>query len=301
MVANCYSKAVLRAVAEAVRLQNAFVDYFPSYESVTLSDRGAALQADNVHPTDEIIRVNTSRMVRAYVDADAIQVDEIREAIAENPLSAVSLLESRPQLVENDPQLAVALLNAAAKTGRTDLVALALPHVGDLLTAAERDLAAARVALAGNDPSGALALLGELPSRRSEQASYWGTKLNAEIALDELNAGRQTVEAWSAAFPRAAEPYRLLAQAYAARGEALDAAAMFDAMLALTDDDPRALLDYGGFLIEAGRCGDACELLDKVRPVNPAQAERLARLRRRLPAEVSGELRLGRKLKSDAA
>jgi hypothetical protein len=70
MVANCYSKSCLRTVAEHICADYDNVHYFPSYESVTLSDRTLAWKDDNIHVTDDIVRINVNRMVRAYCPPD---------------------------------------------------------------------------------------------------------------------------------------------------------------------------------------------------------------------------------------
>jgi len=287
MAANCYSKSVLRTVAEAVTLRHDIVDYYPSYESVTLSERTHALQNDQVHPTDAVISINTSRMIRAYVGAGAMDVEGIRDAIAENPLAAISLLGDRPDLVEGDAELALALLTSAGRTGRIDLMELAVSHIGDFLPVAERNVALARIAMSHDKPAEALALLDHEPARRSARGSYLAVRLNAEIALGHLDAARSTVRMWCDAFPRAPEPFRLLAQAYARNAMPDDARSMFEAALALTDDDARTLLDYADFLIQLRRDDDARGLLDRVQPTNPSQTDRLTRLRQRAHAEIS--------------
>ena len=66
LTANLYSKSVLRAAAEEFVRAHANVDYFPSYESVVLSDRSIAWQEDSVHVTRRLVRVNVERMIRAY-------------------------------------------------------------------------------------------------------------------------------------------------------------------------------------------------------------------------------------------
>jgi tetratricopeptide (TPR) repeat protein len=43
------------------------VDYYPSYESVVLSDRKAVWEADLVHVTDEAVAMNVGRMLDRYV------------------------------------------------------------------------------------------------------------------------------------------------------------------------------------------------------------------------------------------
>ncbi len=66
LAANTYSKSVQRAAVEAFVRRHDNVDYFPSYESVVLSDRQRAWRADQAHASDEIVRLNVLRMVEAY-------------------------------------------------------------------------------------------------------------------------------------------------------------------------------------------------------------------------------------------
>jgi tetratricopeptide (TPR) repeat protein len=72
-VANQYSKAVLRAAAQAIIARYDRVDYFPAYETVVLSDRARAWKDDLIHVTPEMVDVNVARMLAAYVvdDPDA--------------------------------------------------------------------------------------------------------------------------------------------------------------------------------------------------------------------------------------
>ncbi|MGZ9812444.1 GSCFA domain-containing protein [Pseudoroseicyclus sp. H15] len=67
IVANGYSKALLRVAAEQMRVLHDHVDYFGSYESVTTSDRGFAWSDDLIHPSSAIVRENIERLVRDYV------------------------------------------------------------------------------------------------------------------------------------------------------------------------------------------------------------------------------------------
>lgn len=287
MVANCYSKSVLRAAAEAVTMRHDFIDYYPSYESVTLSERSAALKDDQIHPTEQVVWTNTTRMIRSYVDAGTMGGKNIRERIAENPKAALTLLGEQPELVEADPELAMALLGAAGRAGRIDLMEMAIPHVGDLLPVAERDAALARIALSHGDAAKAVALLQVEPERRPAKGPYWMTRLSAHIALGDLEAARSAARSWSDVNPRTGEPFRLLALAYGARDMLADAQVMFETALTLTDDDPKTLLDYADFLLGIRRGGEARQILDRVRPVNPSQTDRLARLS--LRTTIGGE------------
>lgn len=75
MAANCYSKSVLRAVAEHIVARYDQVSYFPSYESVTLSDRRLAWMSDLVHVTREMVAFNVGRMIDAFTDAEKPTTD----------------------------------------------------------------------------------------------------------------------------------------------------------------------------------------------------------------------------------
>lgn len=66
LCSNMYSKSVLRTVAEHIVTEFSAVDYFPSYESVMLSDRMSTRKDDLIHVRDEIVAVNVGRMAEAY-------------------------------------------------------------------------------------------------------------------------------------------------------------------------------------------------------------------------------------------
>ncbi|WP_442678983.1 GSCFA domain-containing protein [Sphingomonas sp. ASY06-1R] len=65
--ANAYSKSALRVAAEIATRSFDHVDYFPSFESVTLSDRAIAWEDDLAHVTPAMIELNVSRMIATYM------------------------------------------------------------------------------------------------------------------------------------------------------------------------------------------------------------------------------------------
>jgi hypothetical protein len=67
IVANSYSKSMLRTVAEAICEKYDWIDYYPSYEAVMLSDRRITWEADLIHVTKEIVELNVGRMVDRYM------------------------------------------------------------------------------------------------------------------------------------------------------------------------------------------------------------------------------------------
>ncbi len=70
IVANSYSKSALRTAADTIIAKYDFVSYYPSFESVSLSDRKYAWRDDFNHVTDEIVALNINRMVDAFVGTD---------------------------------------------------------------------------------------------------------------------------------------------------------------------------------------------------------------------------------------
>ncbi len=68
IVANSYSKSVLRVVAEKMVADFDNVDYFPSYE-MALSGGMQYFQDDNVHVNDAMVEIITSHMLKNYIPA----------------------------------------------------------------------------------------------------------------------------------------------------------------------------------------------------------------------------------------
>lgn len=71
IIANTYSKSVLRAVAGAIATTNEGVDYFPSYESVMLSKRIEVWKDDLVHVEPSFIGRIMRRVTESYVRSGA--------------------------------------------------------------------------------------------------------------------------------------------------------------------------------------------------------------------------------------
>jgi hypothetical protein len=69
--ANTYSKSTLRYACELFSLQHENVDYFPSYESITISDKKQVWESDQRHVTGEAVRFNVTRMIQNYIAPEA--------------------------------------------------------------------------------------------------------------------------------------------------------------------------------------------------------------------------------------
>jgi hypothetical protein len=70
LVANTYSKSVLRAVCGAVGFQRPMVDYFPSYECATLSPTLHVWDGDRVHVSEGFIGKIVTHMLLHYLEGE---------------------------------------------------------------------------------------------------------------------------------------------------------------------------------------------------------------------------------------
>ncbi len=71
LVANMYSKSVLRAVTGQIVRENDFIDYFPSYESVMLTRKSAVWRDDFMHVSESFVKQIMARVERTYSTATA--------------------------------------------------------------------------------------------------------------------------------------------------------------------------------------------------------------------------------------
>jgi tetratricopeptide (TPR) repeat protein len=124
ILANTYSKSVLRSAAEECCADYDFVHYYPSYESVILSNRDRAWIEDQVHVTEEIVDTNISRMIAAYVAED----DDM-----DMPVN-VSLQRARTSIEQKDPSGALTILQKVLSVDSGNPLALRLKAQAVLAT-----------------------------------------------------------------------------------------------------------------------------------------------------------------------
>ncbi|MBK1636849.1 GSCFA domain-containing protein [Rhodovulum adriaticum] len=119
LTANAYSKAVQRAALEQFAAETEGVDYFPSYESVALSDPAVAWRADDYrHVSGDMVMQIMDSVLRAYMGEEvAAQTREdthpdatiLAEARllsrAENWTELAALLDADPAVMDRHPNL----------------------------------------------------------------------------------------------------------------------------------------------------------------------------------------------------
>ena len=117
-VANAYSKSVLRAVCGAATMQRPLVDYFPSYESATLSFPVRVWEADRIHVNSGFVGKIVAHMLDHYLEGvedvarhyQAARTLLMNGAYGEAESQARSALAARPEHIEVRVVLAEALL-----------------------------------------------------------------------------------------------------------------------------------------------------------------------------------------------
>ena len=129
MAANSYSKAVQRAAVEAFVLRHDNVDYFPSFEAVTLSERDLVFQRDNRHVEPAAVSQIVDRFLRAYapwVSFEAAAGPTQRRSLAPDALRAM-LKSATVGMRGGDFAKAAQILGEAIELfeGRQDLISSA--------------------------------------------------------------------------------------------------------------------------------------------------------------------------------
>lgn len=207
LVANCYSKAVQRAAAEAICRENPRVDYLPSFESVTLSEHSFAWREDRAHVSTEVVRLNVLRMEDAYAaPAQRKARDHLFDA---NRVQALQLASEAVQLFKSgEGDRADELFERAVNVAPDEV----LPHVqwGDALYKRERWQDAARELEAASELGG-----------RRYNIGYQLAKCYAK--LSQWPAAERAAKAALVDDPGNPRPYKIIAKALKESGRTSEA------------------------------------------------------------------------------
>ena len=103
-IANTYSKSVLRAVCDVVATRRPMVDYFPSYETVTLSAPATAWGSDRLHVHQALISKIVSRMTDNYLEGVTPAAREFQLALtAINEKDSAGAVDAARRAIALDP------------------------------------------------------------------------------------------------------------------------------------------------------------------------------------------------------
>jgi tetratricopeptide (TPR) repeat protein len=123
IMANSYSKSVQRAAAQAFAQRHEGVDYFPSYEIVTMTSRELAYERDNAHVTLGLVNNITDNVLKAYagieVDSGEVRAPNSRQAGAQGTHFDLFVLTKHHMAAKEYPEAEAACRDLLRRFGET--------------------------------------------------------------------------------------------------------------------------------------------------------------------------------------
>ncbi len=286
LVANGLSKAVLRTAADEIIAENNHIDYFPSYESITLSDRAAAWEEDQRHVEQAAIDLNIGRMIDGYVNRSGQPSDTLdasvakaRAALAEGGRKkAIRLLEPHADQIDTSPEFAALFAETCLAVGRAEDAAKALASVPKDWGGWQRGVLEAQVLTASARADEAIAILAPLSAAEPQRVSIWQALAHAQAAAQDWTEALYAAKRWSSLAPTSGEPYRLIAEIHRATGNPDQADSAYRAAMEAEYGGQEFLMDYAEFLLEQKRFDEARDCLNAAIPETRWQEERLQNL-----------------------
>ncbi|HEY5410817.1 MAG TPA: GSCFA domain-containing protein [Caulobacteraceae bacterium] len=288
-IANAHSKAVLRAVCDAVLLEREGIDYFPSYEMATLSNPAMVWKGDRLHVSQGFIGKIVGYMLDNYME-------DVDAALADFQRARALLASGDPVGAEQAALAALAIRPGHTKAASVLGTALSRQHrwgeaedVLAPLAAAHPDrpeirVELARVLVGAGRTAEAVVLLGAALSLEAFEA---GDFLAADLVLERAPAETAVGLAQRAAerFPRHVEVHRRLVAALLRAGRAGEALAALRQIALLSHPPAPLLLQLARMLLETGELREALVHIDAALMEDPKHQEAAA-LRAELLADA---------------
>ncbi|HVU22412.1 MAG TPA: GSCFA domain-containing protein [Rhizomicrobium sp.] len=292
---NSYSKSVLRAAAEHVARRHSHIDYFPSYESVVMSNRDRAWLDDQLHVRDVLIQLNVARMLDAYLPENA-----------KAPLQTRLILRDAGDEIEaGQPQTAWRTL-APLRTAREIEPEYAIDYAGQCLALGHRDEAAAvieKLPVKGNvwrrrtiecllaihdgKVEEGVAAMWALAESMEKTPIVWRTLTDVLTDLKRWDEALLAARRWSALAIGRPGPYRRAAVIHRAKGDLVAADNAYREMMACAAVEDGQMLEYVEFLISQKRFDEAAREIDFIKPETTVMVHKLEDLRAFLPSKAA--------------
>lgn len=301
MVANSYSKSVLRAVAEEVVCSNDFVHYYPSYEIVTLSKRDLAWEDDLIHVKPSLVKRITSRMTSIYCDDGNFDGDlsslieraksEFASVSAKSSSEIFSYINERIHFIKTDPDLSAMSIEQFLRFSNFEDARILFESCSDNLSDFNKNFFASRISFYDQDYDVALRLIRNIsPGDPNYNTGAFYRQAAAVFSeLDIFSDFISIINKWTLLWPTRAEPLFVLASYYAVHGMKEDARKAFENALSREWDSPTVIIGFCNFMIDCGELDDAKELVVKATPINSIQKRELNRLRQILSLPLVSE------------
>ncbi len=258
IVANAYSKATLRSAAEEIAYAYDNVAYFPSFESITLSERHVTWEDDQTHVRQPLVDMNVARMMARYVREDASAPSDpsilaqmaLNKRAEDRPEEALALAE-RALAAQPDHERAVfAKIQAlAAMDQHESALSFLNDRFADPLTGAldlefagaDLQIFAVRLLLRLKQFDHALGLARQMLEHTPDHMPARIAMGDAYVGLGRLDAARASLAACLAMSKRKPMPYFKMAQLEQLCANPEAALRMVDIALTLKPDHVGAL------------------------------------------------------------
>lgn len=289
MVANTYSKSVLRTAAEHIVAERKNVHYYPSYESFILSDRKRAFKHDMVHVEQELVDLNVGRMVTGFTerstDLDQMDVSALISYISEvsenNPRLKWNLLQENDDRIPTSFEFAQFYIRTALNRRAFKLARAAILAAPNEWQPAQKELLEAELLIGEEKYAHAKALLQKLGFGKMEKLSPEGRRcyymlVEANIGLKDMDAARDAALIFSLqAVKRGGRNrvYEMLARGYKDADRLKEAAHFYAQAVELSQNDA-VMLDYAEVLMALKKIDEAKAILEKAPCENPANRRR---------------------------
>jgi hypothetical protein len=284
MVANTYSKSVLRAAVEEAINTFPNVFYYPSYETVILSQRDLAWENDMMHVQPKMVKKIVSRMIAKYAvnrenyaasDIESIRLD-FEDILKQSSKLIKEFIGKNLNLISTDPALAYASIEQYLRFSNIESAKELYELSNKILDPDISSFANALIHLADHDHKQALLFLRSIDSKSkiTTSGAYCRAKATALLALNEMADLILICNFWSKIWPNRGEPYLMVAKGYQQNGDILRSKSSFLMALETENSNTQILLEYLEFLIQNGDLENAREMTELVTP--STQAEKLA-------------------------
>lgn len=289
MVANTYSKSVLRTAAEHIVAERKNVHYYPSYESIILSDRKRAFKYDMVHVEQELVDLNVGRMVTGFAErsTDLEKMDvptliaHINEVSENNPRLKWNLLQENDDRIATSFEFAQFYIRTALNRRAFKLARAALLAAPNEWQPARKELLEAELLIGEEKYAHAKSILQNLGFGKMEKLSPEGRRcyymlVEANIGLKDMDAARDAALIFSRQVVKRGgrnRVYEMLAKGYKDSDRLKEAAHFYAQAVELNQTDV-VMLDYAEVLMALKKIDEAKAILEKASCENPTNRRR---------------------------
>ncbi len=279
IIANMYSKSSLRVVAEHLVNEYDDVDYYPSYESIIISDRSDTWEADMTHPTKEVIYKNVERMVNDYTHSPEVKESDSVEIISKelknnHSLSVQQILSKYLPIVELDEKLSLRYAEACISEGNYTDAEKIIKKCSNLWSRNSSTLLRCWLNLNVNYSEEIISELKSLENSCAKERFYWPTVFSAYEQNNDFDAARWTASKWIKNFPRSVFPFLRMAKYAKCEGNTELYNEMLERALEVDDSSSIVLLEYVEHLLNEEKYNEARMCIKNIEPSNRAQMER---------------------------